>query len=74
MGVRVLLKTFPPQQLRIVLHARLLTTLTGTFSHFGCPKIGEIARLGCWVEAWVSGHLATREFRHQLTRHQEKVV
>ena len=22
----------------------------------------------------VSGHLATREFRHQLTRHQEKVV
>ena len=23
---------------------------------------------------WVSGHLATRKFRHQLTRHQEKVV
>lgn len=45
MGIRVLLKTFPPQQLRIVLHARLLTALTGTCSLFGRPKIGEIACL-----------------------------
>ena len=45
MGIRVLLKTFPPQQLRIVLHARLLTALTGRFSLFGRPKIGEIACL-----------------------------
>ena len=41
MGIRVLLKTFSPQQLRIVLHARLLTALTGTFSLFGGPKIGK---------------------------------
>ena len=45
MSIRVLLKTFPPQQLRIILYARLLAALTGTFSRFGRPKIGEIASL-----------------------------
>ena len=57
MGIRVPLKTFSPQQLRVVWHVKVLSMINcsnGDFFAFrlGRPKTGKkIACLGCWVEA-----------------------